>query len=496
MSRTGQSHILDAGESHVLDECPALIWRSDRNARCDYFNKAWLDFTGHSLEQELGNGWTQSLHPEDMQHCLQVYADAFRTRTAFAIEYRLRRRDGTFRWLRDVGRPYRDANGQFAGFIGTCFDITDCKNAQAQLQQSEERFRATFEQAAVGMAQIALDGRILRINERFCNILGYPCAQLLGRELHEITCAGEPAFDIPALVRGEVTSCSVEQRFLRSDGNPLWATLTLSMVNPAADERYLIAVLEDTDQCRRAEEQMLQHQAEIAHVCRVSTMGEIATGLAHELNQPLTAILNYARGASRRLAADRERNAPLLDALEQVATQAERAGEIIRRVREFVRKRDVRRTRVDLNAVVQGAARMASAKAAKSKVEVRLHLLPDLPAVQADFVQLEQVVLNLLLNAIEAMEGQAGRRELHARTSVNSGQEVLVQVTDVGTGLAPEHVEKIFEPFYTTKTEGMGMGLSIGRSIVEAHGGRLWTTPDGPHGATFSFTVPTRNERQ
>jgi len=254
-------------------------------------------------------------------------------------------------------------------------------------------------------------------------------------------------------------------------------------------ERKRRAVAREAYERRRAEEQAREHQAALAHVARVTTMGEIAAQMAHELNQPLAAIVSYAGGCIRRMRGGTERPGEILEALDQISEQAVRASEILKRLRAFVRKGEPRRERIRINEVVQNAIHFAEVEAKDYGVAVRFEPA-SVPEVRADPIQLEQVVLNLVRNGFEAIrEANGPNKELVIRTALDNGN-VQVAVRDNGTGIAAEIAETLFEPFATTKANGLGMGLSISRSIVESHGGRLWATANPGSGTTFHFTLP------
>ncbi len=243
----------------------------------------------------------------------------------------------------------------------------------------------------------------------------------------------------------------------------------------------------DISQRKRDEQLHRQHQTELAHVQRLGTMGEMAAGLAHEINQPLGAIANFAQGAVRRLQAETVTPAALLPVIEQIAAEALRGGEIIRRLREQMRKDEPHQEALDINALAQASARLLESEARQHSVALDLELAGALPAVAGDPTQIEQVMINLLLNGIEASAGSAGARRVVLRTTTESGA-VAVAVSDNGAGL-PGPPADVFAPFFTTKRHGLGMGLSISRSIIEAHGGRLEALP-ADAGATFRFTLP------
>jgi signal transduction histidine kinase len=235
-----------------------------------------------------------------------------------------------------------------------------------------------------------------------------------------------------------------------------------------------------------------RRQAELAHVLRVGALGEMAAQLAHELTQPLGAIANYAAGCRRRLQATIGETDPVIEVVDRIASEALRAGEIIRRLRGFVRKAEPRREAVDVNALVDEVVRLVAGEARESNVPIEVSLHPGLPEVHADGVQIEQVVMNLVRNALEAMHDNAADTSgLAIETRLADGAGIEVAVCDSGPGLRGDPAE-IFEPFQTTKPDGLGMGLAISRSIIEAHGGRLWVTTNSTRGVTFSFTLPAR----
>jgi len=241
----------------------------------------------------------------------------------------------------------------------------------------------------------------------------------------------------------------------------------------------------------RAEEQARQRQAELAHVARLGTMGEMAAGLAHELNQPLSAIVNYVQACLERIQSGAGDPSELLSDMEQAAAQAERAGEIVERIRKFVRKPEARRTAMDPNTLVREAADLVKTELRHHEVQLILDLTDPLPKVEADSIQIEQVIVNLIRNSMEAMsETRGDGRRLVIQTSSAGHDAVECAISDTGPGLSADVGERAFDPFFTTKPDGMGMGLSICRTIIEAHGGRLWATPNPERGATFRFTLP------
>ncbi|MFN8645000.1 MAG: ATP-binding protein [Candidatus Binatia bacterium] len=250
-----------------------------------------------------------------------------------------------------------------------------------------------------------------------------------------------------------------------------------------------LVMLEDVTERLQSEQQAREHQEHLAHVLRISTMGGMVAELAHELNQPLGAIVNFANGSSARLR-QTDADPAIVDAVACIASEGLRAAEILRRVREFVRPGGVPTVDVDPNAVVREAVHLVAGEAARHEIQVTLRLAAGLAPMLLDRIHVEQVLLNLLQNAIDAIrEAPPGQHALVVETAACGGGEVEVRVSDSGVGIADAAAERIFEAFYTTKAGGLGMGLSISRSIVEAHGGRLWARRNAERGMTFAFTL-------
>jgi len=245
---------------------------------------------------------------------------------------------------------------------------------------------------------------------------------------------------------------------------------------------------------KRAEEALLRAQSELAHVTRVATLGETTASIAHEINQPLGAIVNNANACLRWLTAGNVAEAR--QSAELIRADARRAGEIINRIRSFAKKASPQKDWMDMNHAIRDVIALARSEVQRNRVALETELSDDLPLVFADRIQLQQVILNLIMNAVEAMsEITDGPRELLIRTDTNESRGIVVAVRDSGPGLKPEDLHRLFTPFYTTKPQGMGMGLAICRSIIEAHGGRLWATANLDRGATFQFTLPTGGGR-
>ena len=363
----------------------------------------------------------------------------------------------------------------------------------AALGASEARFRAMFEEAPIGVLTVDAAGSVLQANRSFARMLGHDTGRLAGASLVELVDRDDRdglRAELEAQGVGGREPQRVELRLRRADGGVVVAQGALAAIRDAAGAFVCaVVMLEDVTERLQSERQARDHQEQLAHVLRMTTMGGMVAELAHELNQPLGAIVNFANGSSARLR-QTDADPAIADAVACIAAEGLRAAEILRRVREFVRPGGVPTADVDPNAVVREAVHLVASEAARHEIQVTLRLAAGLPPMTLDRIHVEQVLLNLLHNAIDAMrEAPPGEHALVVETAARGDGEVEVRVRDTGAGIADDAAERIFEAFYTTKAGGLGMGLSISRSIVEAHGGRLWVRRNPERGMTFAFTL-------
>ncbi len=389
----------------------------------------------------------------------------------------------------------RDATGKLTGFIAVVSDITERERANRALRESEQRFRVTFDQAAVGIAHAAHNGLFLRVNQKLCRIFGYQEEELLQKTCKEITHPDDVDATMAAVQQMAVGLTDVaksEKRYICKDGKIVWCNFTSAMVRDREGRfKYFITVIEDIEDRKRLEAQMQQHQAALARAGRINTMGEMATAIAHEINQPLMAIGNYAGGALQRLDASHSTDPGLRQALERTAALAERSGQIIERLRNFTQRRDQPFQPVDINTVVAESVKMVAAQAQNQQIALATKLEPELPRIRGDRIQLEQVVINLLMNAMEAMEAtEPARRRIEVETHAAAGSSIELVVNDRGCGLSEQVTQTLFDPFVTTKKQGTGMGLSISQTIAKAHGGHVHATSNPGGGTRFHLLLP------
>lgn len=370
--------------------------------------------------------------------------------------------------------------------------------AAEQALRAEHAFRKAMEDSlTVGMRARDLDGRITYVNPAFCRMVGWSADELVGTVppmLYWVPEDIEHTFDLHrAVLRGDAPRDGFELVFKRKNEERFHALIYEAPLIDAdgCHTGWMASVLDVTER-KHSEELTRQHQEKLQRTSRLITMGEMASTLAHELNQPLSAIASYATGCLNRMATGDAKVEELTAPLTKLGVQAQRAGHIIRRIHDFVRKSDPLVAPCALNEVVEGAIGFLEAEARKRSIRVELSLDPHSPQVDADRILIEQVVLNLARNAMEAM-GQTPRSEriLEVCVEARDGQG-LVRIADHGAGIASEVEVSLFTPFFTTKEEGMGMGLNICRSIIESHRGRLWFEPNPQGGAVFLFTLPER----
>jgi PAS domain S-box-containing protein len=479
----------------VADAAPVLIWMAGVDKLCTFFNKPWLDFTGRSMEQELGNGWAEGVHEDDLERCLQIYTRAFDARQPFVMQYRLRRNDGEYRWISDQGVPRPDPEGRFAGYIGSCVDVTELVNKDQALRDSEERMRVTAEAVNLGIWEWDLTkDEIWATNARRA-LVGWPASGKIAwndfmSRLHPDDRDRVQQTIDDAVHSGE--DFDSEYRLILPDGIVRWMSTRGSVhFDDAGKPVRLLGISIDITARKKAELEAQRDRAELSHLSRVALMGEMSASIAHELNQPLAGILSNAAAGQRFLDRGNVDQAEIRELLGDIIADGRRASDVVRGIRGMVKKEQIERRSVDLNEVVMDAVRMASPDAVLRSCTLETSLDPNLRAIDGDPVQLQQVLLNLVINAFDAMrDTPPSRRKVVIATQSNGNGTICTSVRDHGVGISEELRDRLFDPFFSTKSEGLGMGLAIVRSIVEAHGGTITADNVDDGGARFEFVLP------
>src|SRR5437762_6220974 len=477
----------------MADTAPVMIWLAGPDKLCTFFNKGWLDFTGRKLEQELGNGWADGVHREDLDRCHDIYGNSFDAHQPFTMEYRLRRSDGEYRWVLDSGIPHFADDGAFLGYIGSCIDITERKLA-------EEKFRLVLDAAPNAMIMVDSAGVISFANAPAATVFGYSLSELIGRPIETL---------IPERFRDR--HVGYRKGFLsepssramgagrdlfgrRNDGSEFAVEVGLNPIHTTEGLSVLASVIVISARKQAELEHQLQNM-ELARVGRVAVMGELAASLAHEVNNPIGAIVVNASAGQRLVAAGKAGTEELTELLTDIVADGRRAGEVIQGIRNMVRKGKPRRTLIQIGDTIRELLRIVHADAIGRDVKVTAEVGPDACQVWGDPVQLLQVLLNLALNALEAMSAiPPDARRLFIRAGRDGNGDILASVRDTGPGFPSGMAEQLFEPFFSTKSEGTGMGLAISRSIIEAHGGTLSGENCDGGGACFTVRLPQAME--
>jgi len=494
---TGENELQESESrfQFVADAAPVLIWMAGVDKLCTFFNKPWLQFTGRSMEQELGNGWAEGVHQDDLERCLQVYTSAFDARQPFVMQYRLRRDDGEYRWISDQGVPRYDAQGTFAGYIGSCVDVTELMTKDEALRQSEERMRLAAAAVNLGIWEWHLaTNEIWATNARRA-VLGWPSTGKVTFEDFISQVHPEDRSRIRQTINDAVCDgkdYESEYRLVLPDGIVRWMSTRGSIqFDSAGKPSRLLGISIDITARKQAELDAQRGRAELSHLSRVALMGEMSASIAHELNQPLSGILSNAAAGQRFIDRGDVDLGEVRELLGDIVSDGRRASDVVRGIRGMVKKGQLARRSVNLNEVVMDAWRMASPDALLHSCQLETSLDPNLPAIDGDPVQLQQVLLNLAINAFDAMrDTPASKRKVLIATQSNGDDMVRTSVRDYGVGISEEMQDRLFDPFFSTKTEGLGMGLAIVRSIVESHGGTITAENANGGGTRFEFVLP------
>ncbi|HYU45347.1 MAG TPA: PAS domain S-box protein [Terriglobales bacterium] len=426
------------------------------------------------------------VHPDDREKLSAAVAELSPEKPHLQISYRMLRPDGSVIWVDRRSRAHFNEHGRMLRIVGMVTDITERKRAEESLQL----FRMLIDQSNDAIEVIDPEAlRFIDINGRACLDLGYTRDELLSMSVYDIV----PNVDesMYARVRNELRisgSTILESLHRRKDGSMFPVEISIQQVH--LDRIYLVSVARDITERKQAEQALQESQAALARVTRIAAMGELTASIAHEINQPLAAVATNASATLHWLAVQPPNLNEAREAVRRAIQETSRASGVIKRIRALLQKEQPQLRPLDGNEVIREVVLLAENELLRGGVTVRTKLAADVPTVSGDRVQLQQVILNLIMNGIDAMSTIADRpRDLLIQSSVDP-EGVLIQVQDSGRGLDLEQAGRIFEPFFTTKPQGIGMGLSISRSIVEAHGGRLWAAPGSPYGAVFQLILP------
>jgi len=476
-----------------FENSPNLVFVKDGQSRYIYANKQFKK--AFHISGEVTGKADDELFPAEQAAAFQaVDRQVLQTGQPVKLEDVARYEDGPH--TRIVQKfPLFNSEGEIYAIGGAVTDITDRKREESALRYSEENYRLVVETAPDAVISIDERGAILFANPATMRIFGYDPTELIGKPLTILM----PEFLRKLHEKGFGRYLATGQRHINWQGTELIALrkngqefpVEISFGELSRDgHKVFTGFLRDISERKQAQQALQTAQTELARVSRLTTMGELAASIAHEVNQPLTAVTNNSSACLRLLAAGNLKPETLHRALEEIVADGNRASAVVARIRGFIKKEPVEKNRLDMNDVIQEVLALADRELFENRVRLERQLTKALPLVLADRVQMQQVLLNLIMNGIEAMIPVTDQpRSLWVESRVDESGDILVAVRDSGTGLGSA-ADRVFTPFFTTKANGMGMGLSISRSLVENHGGRLWAMPNSPIGAVFSFTLP------
>ena len=483
----------EAGLVRVIDTIPTLSWSMFPDGPNEFLSKRWHDYTGLSVEESRGWAWQTAFHPDDLPNLMEKWKEMLAAGEPGEQEARIRRYDGVYRWFLIRAAPFRDDSGNISRWYGTSTDIDDRKRAEDAVLANERNLGLIISTMPVLAWSAQSDGKVDFFNQRWLDYTGLSLAEARdwgwARVFHPEDLATVDNYWRSRIERGEPGE--IEARLRRFDGSFRWF---LFRANPLRAESGEIVkwygTNTDIDDRKRAEEELRNTQAELARMMRVMTVGQLTASITHEINQPLSGIVTNASTCLRMLKADPPDIHGAMETAQRTIRDSNRASEVITRLRTLFSKKEIDIAPLDLNEAAREVIALLSSELQKSNVVVRLELSDPLPFVNGDRVQLQQVILNLIRNASDAMSCVVERpRQIVVRTELE-GDQVRLSVQDAGVGLTPEIANQMFESFFTTKSDGMGVGLSVSRSIIEANHGRLWATANDGTGATFTFSVP------
>ncbi|MFC0401588.1 PAS domain-containing sensor histidine kinase [Paraburkholderia rhizosphaerae] len=488
----------------AIDAIPAMVWVSSTDGRPVFVNQRWSEL-GLPLEQ-IGENWHTLVHPDDLPQMKSDWSHALATGAPFENESRMRGGDGAYRWVLLRATPLTDDDGHIVRWYGVTVDIEERKRAAEALARSESFLAEAETLSETGSIGFSVPRFEMFWSKQAFRIFGYP--DTVEPSLRAMLARVHPDDHarVSALMKAAGASSADTDRDIEAEFRltmPGGAVKQVHLVAHAVDAGHEASefrgALMDVTEARNVQDALHRSLAELAHVTRVTMLGELSASIAHEVSQPIAAIMTNGDAGMRWLDRDEPQLNEVRAALSNMLRDAQRAGGIVQRIRTLAKKSAPNRAPFDLNALIDESALLIQREIGIHAIELDLQLTDDGLTIIGDRVQLQQVVINLMMNAIQAMAAIAGQpRRLTVRSSFSQDDGARVDVVDSGPGIAEADLQRLFQPFFTTRVEGMGMGLSICRSIVESHGGKIRACSEPGCGATISFVLPnsTREEKR
>jgi PAS domain S-box-containing protein len=481
-------------ESRLIVDCiPGFVATFTRTGEVEFVNRPILEYFGRTLEELKRWGTGGMTHPEDLPRVVECFTRSMVSGDPFEFEVRARRFDGVYRWFQSRGFPLRDHNGQIVRWYNLLIDIDERKRAEAELRRAYDSFAEAQRLSKTGSFITDLVGDEHNWSEEAYRIFEFdPASTVTVQRVRDIIHPDDlPSFD-SVIARGmSGVDVNFAFRIVTLRGAVKHVRGVAHVIEQIEGRPMFVGALQDVTESMVAEEALNRARSELAHVARVTTLSMLTASITHEINQPLSGIITNAGTCLRMLDVDPPNVEGARETARRTIRDGSRASEVIMRLRLLFSKRESTLESLDLNEATQEVIALSRSDLQRNRVVLQSDLADDLPSVSGDRIQLQQVILNLIRNASDAMLGLHDRpRHLLIRTEREDGDRVRVSVRDAGVGVDAQSMNKLFDAFYTTKADGMGIGLSVSRSIIERHHGRLWAEPNDGPGATFSFSIP------
>jgi PAS domain S-box-containing protein len=476
----------------LFEEFPSLIWRAGTDGAYNYFNRRWLKFTGKPMEQEIGEGWRKGIHEDDLFKYTGHYNESFSKRAPFEVEYRLKRHDGEYRWMLDYGTPYYDPDNNFAGYIGTSYDITERKTADDRLKRSEALLSQAQEIAHTGSWEWNTEANVLTWSDELYRIFGLdPQKEPITYEQY-VSMLHPDTRDMVLNTIQEAYksggSYDFEHKIIRPTGEVrILHGQGRVVTNEAGIVTRLFGVAHDITERKMAEEQLKEANRKLLHSEKLAALGRFSSNISHEIRNPLANI-----SASAQLIMSKFKpEAPLATYLDIIMRNSTTASRIIKELLDFASPRELLLEMNDIFEVINEACELVSPRCQQSRVSLNfINEAGNIPPILMNQEKLQEALLNFLSNAIDAMP-LGGKLDLVLRRADNL---VELDITDTGYGIPPENIEKIFEPFFTTKENGTGLGVSLAHQIIQNHNGRLDIESKVGEGTTIKIKLPLQGQ--
>jgi PAS domain S-box-containing protein len=479
----------------LIDVMPAFVGTASPDGLFDFLSESWLDYLGLTKEQGLGWGWTDTIHPEDVDRVVANWKAGLATGESVEQEMRCRRADGTYLWFLSRDVPLRDEERTIVKWYRVLTNIDALKNTEAALKMREHELLGIIDTVPSMLWSTSPTGESTHLSQRFREYWGVRFEEIANRGWVNLIHPDDREDTTNAFFRAIETgdSFNTTQRLQRADGEYRWHhSMGEPLRGPDGKIIQWYGLSIDIDERKRAEDHLRDTSNKLAKASRLATVAELAGSIAHELNQPLMSILANAQAAKRWLSAIPPNVAEMNSSIDCVIRDAHSADNTMQHIRALFKQESFDKKDVNIPHILREVVRIVQEDPKKRGIPIEYHFEESLPAVFIDQIQIQQVFINLLVNAIEALEGQDVRPLVVFRAVRTDSNRILIQVIDNGPGV--DDPERIFDAFVTTKEKGMGIGLAVSRSIIEAHGGRLWAENNDTSGAAFNVALPLRHE--